>query len=106
MTKSLDHQATPAVKGREGMYHHGTRSGLPRELPVFVCMWGSRINNSAYGPDTAARDFIDKGVKVAKLALVRALRESSSPFSIAEHAALARRESATHLAETMALDSA
>lgn len=108
MTERLDHnQVTPArAKGRECICHHGMRSGLPCELPVFGCVWVSRINNSAYGPDTPARDFVDKGVKVAGLALVRAFEEGSNLFSIAEHAALARRESATDLNDTMALDSA
>jgi AhpD family alkylhydroperoxidase len=108
MTKRLDYNqiAPNGAKALGSVYGYVVQSGLPGELVDLVYLRVSQINNCAYCLDMHTRDLIKRGVKVEKLALVQAWKESGSLFSETERAALAWAESVTLVAETGVPDSA
>jgi AhpD family alkylhydroperoxidase len=108
MTKRLDYNqiAPNGAKALGSVYGYVVQSGLPGELVDLVYLRVSQINNCAYCLDMHTRDLIKRGVKVEKLALVQACKESGRLFSETERAALAWAESVTLVAETGVPDSA
>ena len=102
MSKRLDYNqiAPNGVKALGGVYGYVMQSGLSAELVELVYLRISQINNCAYCLDMHTRDLIGKGVKIEKIALLQAWRESGDLFSDRERAALAWAETVTLLAET------
>jgi AhpD family alkylhydroperoxidase len=102
MSKRLDYNqiAPNGVKALGGVYGYVMQSGLSPELVELVYLRISQINNCAYCLDMHTRDLIGKGVKIEKIALLQAWRESGDLFSDRERAALAWAETVTLLAET------
>jgi AhpD family alkylhydroperoxidase len=102
VSKRLDYNqiAPNGVKALGGVYGYVMQSGLSAELVELVYLRISQINNCAYCLDMHTRDLIGKGVKIEKIALLQAWRESGDLFSDRERAALAWAETVTLLAET------
>ena len=108
MSKRLDYnQVAPAgVKALGSVYGYIMQSNLPPALVDLVYLRISQINNCAYCLDSHTRDLLKKGVKIEKLALVQAWRESGNLFDERERAALAWAETVTRVAETNVPDEA
>src|ERR1700745_1747246 len=108
MSKRLDYtQIAPAgVKALGGVSGYVAHSSLPPALVELVYLRISQINNCAYCLDMHTRDLLKKGLKIEKLALVQAWRESGSLFDERERAALAWTETVTRVAETNVPDEA
>src|SRR5262245_2834302 len=108
MSKRLDYnQIAPAgVKALGGVYGYVMQSKLPAVLVDLVYLRVSQINNCAYCLDMHTRDLLKKGVKIEKLALVKAWREAGNLCSAREPPALAWAETVTRVAETNVPDEA
>jgi len=107
MTRLDYNQVAPnGAKALGGVYGYILQSGLDAVLVDLVYLRVSQINNCAYCLDMHTRDLIKKGVKIEKIALVRAWEEGGSLFSETERAALAWAESVTRVADTGVPDSA
>jgi len=108
LSKRLDYnQIAPAgVKALGGVYGYVMQSGLSPVLVDLAYLRVSQINNCAYCLDMHTRNLLKRGVKVEKLALVRAWAEADSLFDERERAALGWAESVTRVAETGVPDEA
>ena len=108
MSKRLDYnQIAPAgVKALGGVYGYVMQSSLSPVLVDLAYLRVSQINNCAYCLDMHTRNLLKRGVKVEKLALVRAWAEADSLFDERERAALGWAESVTRVAETGVPDEA
>ncbi len=102
MTQRMDYNAaTPAgVKALGGVYSHIAQSGLPKTLVDLVYLRVSQMNGCAYCIDMHSRELLNEGLKVEKLVLVPAWRESGALFDNTERAALAWAETVTRVADT------
>jgi len=108
LSKRLDYnQIAPAgVKALGGVYGYVMQSSLSPVLVDLAYLRVSQINNCAYCLDMHTRNLLKRGVKVEKLALVRAWAEADSLFDERERAALGWAESVTRVAETGVPDEA
>jgi len=108
MTHRLDYNqiAPSGAKALGSVYGYVMQSGLPPVLVDLVYLRISQINNCAYCLDMHARDLLNKGVSIEKLALVQAWSEAGALFDERERAALAWAESVTRVAETGVPDDA
>jgi AhpD family alkylhydroperoxidase len=98
--------ATPAgVKALGGVYSHIAQSGLPKALVDLVYLRVSQMNGCAYCIDMHSRELLNEGLKIEKLVLVPAWRESGVLFDTTERAALAWAETVTRVADTGVPDS-
>ena len=108
MSKRLDYNqiAPKGVQALGGVYGYIVQSGLAPALIDLVYLRVSQINNCAFCLDMHTRDFLKRGEKIEKLALIQAWREAGHLFDERERAALAWAETVTRVAETGVPDEA
>lgn len=102
MSQRLDYNqiAPQGIQALGGVYGYILQCGLAPALTDLVYLRVSQINNCAFCLDMHTRDFLKRGQKVEKLALVQAWREAGHLFDERERAALAWAETVTLVAES------
>ena len=101
MTQRMDYQAVaPAgMKAVGGVYGYVMQSGLDKALVELVYLRISQINGCAYCVDMHSRELVKGGMKLDKILLTSAWRESGNVFDGTERAALGWAETVTLIAE-------
>lgn len=101
MTQRMNYQAVaPAgMKAVGGVYGYVMQSGLDKALVELVYLRISQINGCAYCVDMHSRELVKGGMKVDKILLTPAWRESGNVFDGTERAALGWAETVTLIAE-------